>query len=251
MDDKNYYVKNPDEYWSNLQKSKYIVVSESMLNSDETILIDALSNKCLPLLIDELNENYMYLLPKKYLTTEKKRSTYYQDNIKYITEYVKKHLNTKYMAYYLLNIMKLNNIKYININKILLITYAQDKSDILFEMCLIDGLLNHVKHNDLYVYDQSKQQRQVNYRFNKNINNLFTTYVKHHSVNIEQQIKEHSFDIIIVNGIYSQIIKPHMIAFINKYYKPHEIAIINYTDKYINTNRYINSAVCFSKYHVV
>jgi len=210
------YKNDTDRYWSDLRESRFLLVNRQGVGWDTPIIVEALSQGCIPLFIEDVPENSLCFIPKRFLEGVRNakgvhigwvdRNIFSQEGYvkvaNYLLNFTKNHLTTKAMARYIIATTGKD------IKTVLFLGYAQDIDEYLFQQSVLHGMKDHL--GDENVVDVPKMDSLYKKSIRAKMYREGVPYMaslKEKSVNrgtIERRIMNREFDIVIVMGSFTK-----------------------------------------------
>ena len=210
------YEKTPEQFYKDLEKSRFIVISKHEYGIDEPIYYEALSKGCIPLFINDIPEKSSVFLPKEVINSiknvegvnlgwinESKFSKEGFDKIlKHLLDYTKDFLTTKSVADYLIHIADKE------VHSVLFLANSQEGGDFLLQQSLLHGLKNKLgplnvidypKATSLYRDINPNEKIRLGLPYNNTVIESNTSRGR-----INKRIENREFDLVIVMGVFTK-----------------------------------------------
>lgn len=210
------YLENPHDYWQDLRYSRFIVLGKIGMGWESMIVMEALSQGCIPLFIEDIPPNSLQFLPKTFLNGVKKAKGVhigwidhnvfstegYRKVVNYLLQYTKNHLTTKALARYIIATTGKD------VRSVLVLAFGYERGDSLLQQSVIHGLKQYLGHENvvdvpkvdtLYNKDNQGQNHRGGIPFAGLLEDDTMSRGK-----IESRIIQHDFDIILVFGCYTK-----------------------------------------------
>jgi hypothetical protein len=210
------YKNDPERYWEDLKASRFLMISKQGVGWETPLIVEALSQGCIPLFIEDVPEKSFQFIPKRFLDGVRNAKGVhvgwldhnlfaadgYQRVVNYLLQYTKKHLTTKAIANYMLATTGKE------VRKILVLGFGQSEGDYLLQQSLIHGLKEVLGGDNVVdipkldtLYKKTIKARM----YREGI--PYCNTLKDHNVersNLEDRIREHEFDLVIVMGCFTE-----------------------------------------------
>lgn len=213
------YKNDSDRYWQDLQDSRFFVAGKFGVGWENLMIVEALSQGCIPLFIEDIPQYACQFLPKVFLDGVRKAKGVhigwidhhlfsreaYVKMANYLLQYTKNHLTTKAMARYLLSTTGKE------VSRVLALAFGYDEGDYLMQQSLIHGLKELLGNENVFDVPKvdslfDKNARAMTYRggipYCASMKDMKNMTVDRN--NIESRIKKHEFDIVIVFGSFTK-----------------------------------------------
>ena len=210
------YEKNPENFYKELENSRFILISKIENGLDDPIFYEALSKGCIPLFINNIPEKSCIFLPKEFINSVKKvegvNIGWIDENkfsiegfnkiSEHLLDYTKNYLTTESIANYLINISDKE------VNSVLFFANAHSDSDFLLQQSLLHGLksklgssnvIDYPKEISLYNEINKDKQIRLGLPYYNTINEENTSRGR-----INKRIENREFDLIIIMGIFTE-----------------------------------------------
>ena len=268
------YKKNTKQFYKDLEKSRFILISKHEYGIDEPIYYEALSKGCIPLFINGIPDKSSVLLPKEVIQSIKNvkgvnlgwidENKFSRDGFNKISNhllnYTREHLTTESIADYLIHIANKE------IQRVLFLANSRDNGDFLLQQSLLHGLKKKLGSQNVIDYPKVLSlYRELNPNENVRLGLPYNNTLEESNVSrgrINKRIENREFDLIIVMGVFTcknrEVLKLDQGDFpyskeIKEYYDKTEIFFIDGTS---NNNeepilhrlyKYANQGICFYK----
>jgi len=266
--------KNGDDFYKDLEKSRFILISTNNFGKDDPIYYEALARGCIPIFINELDKYTSPFIPKDVLKNIQKtkavnlgcveinKDSYSKINelAKNLMDYTKDFLTTESIVDYVIRVTD------ITVKNVLFLANAFEPGDFLLQQSLIHGFkiklgsINVIDYpilSNMYKNIKCKSRYRIGIPYDNTLEELNVSRGR-----LEKRLENKEFDLIIVMGVFSDKDRIRLRLnkgdfpfkdIINEYYVSNEICFIdgNSTSSLKEIeNRlgpYANKGICFCK----
>lgn len=209
------YKSNTEKYLRDLKESRFIIINKFGNEWETPLVIEALSQGCIPLFLEKIPENCFQFIPKDFLNGIKaaeginigwidhsifSKEGYDKIN-KYLISYTKNNLSTRSLAKYFISQTKKD------VRKVLFFSYSHESNDFLLQQSLLHGLKTLLGYSNVVDFPKVESLYKVSEKakiHRKGIPYMGTLPdVKVNRDDIGNRIRNKEFDIIVFMGIFT------------------------------------------------